>query len=50
MTTNQTKAKCKYCDGQGYVSERDCSGNVQRESTCPLCAGTGTQVFNPATE
>ena len=32
---------CTYCEGKGFVEVRDCSGEVQREETCLLCAGIG---------
>lgn len=47
MTTDPVTVNCQYCDGQGYVAERDCSGEAQYERTCPLCGGTG-QVPSPA--
>ena len=41
MTTDTTTSLCQYCAGQGFITERDCSGQAQYEMTCPLCGGTG---------
>jgi len=33
---------CKHCEGKGYISIRDCSGEIQREENCSFCNGSGT--------
>lgn len=35
---------CSHCDGKGYISIRDCSGEIQREENCSFCEGTGTEI------
>jgi DnaJ-class molecular chaperone len=35
---------CNHCEGQGYTVIRDCVGEIQYESTCPMCGGTGTEA------
>ena len=32
---------CHHCDGKGYISIRDCSGEIQREENCSFCNGLG---------
>jgi len=32
---------CRHCEGNGYISIRDCSGEVQREENCSFCNGSG---------
>jgi DnaJ-class molecular chaperone len=32
---------CRHCEGQGYISIRDCSGEIQREENCSFCNGSG---------
>ncbi len=38
----QTTAPCHHCDSKGYISIRDCSGEIQREENCSFCDGLGT--------
>ena len=35
------KNSCHHCEGKGYISIRDCSGEIQREETCSFCGGLG---------
>jgi DnaJ-class molecular chaperone len=37
----QTPKPCHHCEGNGYISIRDCSGEIQREENCTFCNGTG---------
>jgi DnaJ-class molecular chaperone len=46
----KTSEICSYCDGQGYIKIRDCSGEVQREETCMICAGRGQKETEYLTE
>ncbi|GBO53454.1 hypothetical protein APA_1361 [Pseudanabaena sp. lw0831] len=39
-TTLSTKT-CRHCEGKGYISIRDCSGEIQREENCAFCNGSG---------
>ncbi|MBD2178392.1 hypothetical protein H6F42_15845 [Pseudanabaena sp. FACHB-1998] len=32
---------CHHCEGKGYISIRDCSGEIQREENCSFCCGLG---------
>ncbi len=32
---------CRFCEGQGYIEIRDCTGEIQRQETCSYCRGTG---------
>jgi DnaJ-class molecular chaperone len=37
----QTTKACHHCEGKGYISIRDCSGEIQREENCSFCNGSG---------
>ncbi|WP_434688603.1 hypothetical protein [Pseudanabaena minima] len=37
----QPTKPCHHCEGKGYISIRDCSGEVQREENCSFCYGSG---------
>jgi len=37
----KTTKPCHHCEGKGYISIRDCSGEIQREETCSFCKGMG---------
>lgn len=37
----KTTKPCHHCEGKGYISIRDCSGEVQREENCSFCDGSG---------
>lgn len=37
----QTTKPCHHCEGNGYISIRDCSGEIQREENCSFCNGSG---------
>jgi len=44
--TNQNQigsmaSPCHHCEGKGYISIRDCSGEIQREENCSFCDGIG---------
>lgn len=38
MNTTQL---CRFCEGQGYIEIRDCTGEIQRQENCSYCRGTG---------
>ena len=40
----QTNNPCHHCEGKGYISIRDCSGEIQREENCSFCGGTGVSA------
>ena len=37
----KTTKSCHHCEGKGYISIRDCSGEIQREENCSFCNGSG---------
>ncbi len=37
----QKNKPCHHCEGKGYISIRDCSGEIQREENCSFCDGSG---------
>ncbi|WP_374937743.1 molecular chaperone DnaJ [Pseudanabaena sp. BC1403] len=41
LSTTQTTKSCHPCEGKGYISIRDCSGEIQREENCSFCNGSG---------
>jgi DnaJ-class molecular chaperone len=41
LSTTPTTKTCHHCEGKGYISIRDCSGEIQREENCSFCNGSG---------
>jgi DnaJ-class molecular chaperone len=41
LSTTSTTKTCHHCEGKGYISIRDCSGEIQREENCSFCNGSG---------
>ena len=39
--SHELSKPCHHCDGKGYISIRDCSGEIQREENCSFCNGLG---------
>lgn len=46
------KSKCTTCDGHGVVTQvqRTFLGNVQTQSVCPSCNGSGEKITKPCTQ
>ncbi|MCE2888611.1 MAG: hypothetical protein ACK54J_18330 [Pseudanabaena sp.] len=40
----KTTKPCHHCEGVGYISIRDCSGEIQREENCSFCNGSGKTI------